>query len=234
MLERSCGILDWAGLHHIHNSCFIFRQGFDTISGMIEVVYLDLGKVLIDFDYSLAARKILRISPLPLSEIACVLSEPNLMFEFETGKLSAIEYYQRISKALEIEVSLDEFQLLWGSMFLPEPLVSEKFLQALKQRKRLILLSNTNEIHFEYLEKTFPILKQVDERVLSYQVGYMKPGPQIFRVAIDKAGVAPEKIFFADDRIENVEAACSAGIQAIQFKSEKQLQLEMNARGIEC
>ena len=201
---------------------------------MIEVVYLDLGKVLIDFDYDVGAQSILEISPLPLSEIAKVLSEPQMLFEFETGKLSAIQYHQRICEALEMEISLDEFRNLWGSMFLPEPLVSEKFLQDLKRRKRLILLSNTNEIHFEYLEKKFPILNHIDERLLSYQVGYMKPDPQIFRLAIDKAGVAPEKIFFADDRIENTEAARSAGIQAIQFKSERQLRKEMNARGIEC
>ena len=201
---------------------------------MIEVVYLDLGKVLIDFDYAVAAQRILKISPLPLSEITKLLSEPQLLFDFETGRLSSIEYYKVISDALEMQISLDEFRNLWGSMFLPEPLVSEKFLQDLKRRKRLILLSNTNEIHFEYIEENFPILAQIEERLLSYQVGYMKPDPQIFQLAIEKAGVAPGEILFADDRIENVEGARAAGIQAIQFKSEKQLRQELNDRGIEC
>jgi putative hydrolase of the HAD superfamily len=200
---------------------------------MIEVVYLDLGKVLIDFDYALAAQKILQVSPLPLSEVAEILSDPRLIFEFETGKLSSHEYYGRVSKALKMEISLEEFRHLWGAMFLPEPLISEKFLRDLRQRKRIILFSNTNEIHFEYLEKEFPILELVDERLLSYQVGCMKPDQQIYRLAIEKAGVAPERIFFADDRIENVEAAQLAGIQAIQFQSEAQLRREMNARGIE-
>ena len=201
---------------------------------MIEVVYLDLGKVLIDFDYAVAAQRILEVSPLPLSEIAKVLSEPQLLFEFETGKLSALEYYKIVSDALKMQIPLDEFRSLWGSMFLPVPLVSERLLQELRRRKRLILLSNTNEIHFEYLLEKFPILNQIEERLLSYRVGYMKPDPQIFQLAIEKAGVAPERIFFADDRIENVEGACSAGIQAIQFKSENQLRQEMNDRGIEC
>jgi glucose-1-phosphatase len=203
-------------------------------AGMIEVVYLDLGKVLIDFDYAVAGQRILEISPLPLSEIAKVLSESKLLFEFETGKLSAIEYYKIICEALKIQIALDEFRILWGSMFLPEPLVSEEFLQNLKRKNRVILLSNTNEIHFEYLVERFPILSQIEERLLSYQVGYMKPDPQIFQLAIEKAGRVPEKIFFADDRIENVEGARAAGIQAIQFKSEKQLRLELNDRGIDC
>jgi glucose-1-phosphatase len=202
-------------------------------AGMIEVVYLDLGKVLIDFDYAVAGQKILEISPLPLTEIAKVLSEPKLLFEFETGKLSTIEYYKIICEALEIQISLDEFRILWGSMFLTEPLVSEEFIQNLKRKNRLILLSNTNEIHFEYLVERFPILNQIEERLLSYRVGYMKPDPQIFQLAIEKAGGVPEKIFFVDDRLENVEGARAAGIQAIQFKSEKQLRQEMNDRGIE-
>jgi HAD superfamily hydrolase (TIGR01509 family) len=199
---------------------------------MIEVIYLDLGKVLIDFDYAVAAQRLLEISPLPFSEITKVLSEPQLLFEFETGKLSALEYYKIICDALEMQVSPNEFRSLWGSMFLPEPLVSENFLRELKQRKRLILLSNTNEIHFEYIEENFPILNQIEERLLSFRVGYMKPDPHIFQLAIEKAGVAPEKIFFADDRIENVEGARLAGIEAIQFKSEKQLRQELNDRGI--
>lgn len=201
---------------------------------MIEVVYLDLGKVLIDFDYDVAALRLLKISPHPLSEISDVLSEPQLLFEFETGRLSAIEYYKIICDALEMQISLDEFRSLWGSMFLPEPLVSEEFLQNLKRKNRLILLSNTNEIHFDYLVERFPILNQIEERVLSYRVGYMKPDPQIFQLAIEKAGGVPENIFFADDRLENVEGARAAGIQAIQFKSEMQLRQELNDRGVEC
>jgi len=203
-------------------------------AGMIEVVYLDLGKVLIDFDYDVAAQRLLKISPHPLSEISNVLSEPQLLFEFETGRLSAIEYYKIICDALEMQISLDEFRSLWGSMFLPEPLVSEEFLQNLKRKNRLILLSNTNEIHFDYLVERFPILNQIEERLLSYRVGYMKPDPQIFQLAIEKAGGVPENIFFADDRHENVEGARAAGIQAIQFKSEMQLRQELNDRGVEC
>jgi len=201
---------------------------------MIEVVYLDLGKVLIDFDYDVAAQRLLKISPHPLSEISDVLSEPQLLFEFETGRLSANEYYKIICDALEMQISLDEFRSLWGSMFLPEPLVSEEFLQNLKRKNRLILLSNTNEIHFDYLVERFPILNQIEERLLSYRVGYMKPDPQIFQLAIEKAGGVPENIFFADDRHENVEGARAAGIQAIQFKSEMQLRQELNDRGVEC
>ena len=117
-------------------------------------------------------------------------------------------------------------------MFLPEPLLSESFLEALKKTYRLILLSNTNEIHFEFVREKYSILSYIEDYVLSYQVGWMKPDKQIYQAAIERAGVPAEQIFFTDDRQENVEAARTEGIQAVQFHSENQLKREMSLLGI--
>lgn len=199
---------------------------------MIQVIYFDLGKVIVDFDYGVAAQKLLEVTPLPLPEIVAVLSDAELIHDYETGKLSSPEYYRRVCQRLQMEVSMQAFQGLWGSMFLPQPLLSESLLVHLKEKYRLILLSNTNEIHFEYVAARYPILDHIEERLLSYQVGCMKPDPRIFELAIQRAGVAPSKIFFTDDRSENIEAASQTGIQAVRFESERQLIDEMRQRGI--
>jgi len=199
---------------------------------MIEVIYFDLGKVIVDFDHSRAARELLKVTPLSLEEAMAVLMDGELVSEYETGRLSSQEHYRKVCRRLQMEVSMEKFRELWGSMFLPEPLLSEPFLQALKKRYRLMLLSNTNEIHFDFVIQHYPILKVIEERLLSYQAGCMKPEARIFELAIDKAGVAPESIFFIDDRPENIEAAKRAGIQALMFQSESQLKREMLSRGI--
>jgi FMN phosphatase YigB (HAD superfamily) len=199
---------------------------------MIEVIYFDLGKVIVDFDYAVAAQQLLQVTPLPLPEVIEVLSDANLIFEYETGKLSSPDYRRTVSQRLQMDVSMERFQQLWGNMFLPQPLLSESLLMHLKQRYRLILLSNTNEIHFEYVVNRYPILQHIQERVLSYQVGCMKPDPRIFELAIQRAGVPPEKIFFTDDRSENIEAARQSGIQAAQFHSEGSLIRDMEQVGI--
>jgi putative hydrolase of the HAD superfamily len=133
---------------------------------------------------------------------------------------------------LKLDVSLENFRRLWADIFLPEPLISESFLAALKKNYRLILLSNTNEIHYEFIMQKYPILRHIEEHVLSFQVGSMKPEGQIYQFAIEKAGVPAEEIFFTDDRIENVEAAKLAGLQAVQFRSEEHLKREMIKLGI--
>jgi HAD superfamily hydrolase (TIGR01549 family) len=200
---------------------------------MIEVIYLDLGKVIIDFDYSVATREIMKVTRVSPDEIAHVLCDGSLILEYETGKISSAEHYQKVCCRLQMNISMEQFQQLWGSMFLPEPLLSESLLKKLRQRYRLILLSNTNEIHFDYVLKKYPILQHVEERLLSYQLGCMKPEPRIFQMAIERAGVLPEQIFFADDRTENIEAARQAGIQAYRFQSEEQLRRDMLHAGIQ-
>jgi glucose-1-phosphatase len=199
---------------------------------MIEVVYFDLGKVIVDFDHSRAAQELIKVTPLSLKEAMAVLSDCELVSEYETGRLSSQEHYRKVCRRLQMEVSVEKFRELWGSMFLPEPLLSESFLLALKKRYRLMLLSNTNEIHFDFLIEHYPILRMIEERLLSYQAGCMKPEARIFELAIKKAGVAPESIFFTDDRLENIEAAQRAGIQALLFQSETQLKRDMLSRGM--
>ena len=199
---------------------------------MIEVIYFDLGKVIVDFDHSRAAQELLKATPLSLKEAMAVLSDGKLASEYETGRLSSQEHYRKVCRRLQMEVSIEKFRELWGSMFLPEPLLSESFLQDLKKRYRLMLLSNTNEIHFDFVIQNYPILRMIEERLLSYQAGCMKPEARIFELAIKKAGVAPENIFFTDDRLENIEAAQRAGIQALLFQSETQLKRDMVSRGM--
>jgi len=199
---------------------------------MIEVVYFDLGKVIVDFDHSRAAQELLKVSPLSLKEAMAVLADGELVSEYETGRLSSQEHYRKVCRRLQMEVSIEKFRELWGSMFLPEPLLSESFLQDLKKRYRLMLLSNTNEIHFDFVIQNYPILRMIEERLLSYQAGCMKPQTRIFELAIKKAGVAPENIFFTDDRPENIEAAQRSGIQALLFQSETQLKRDMVSRGM--
>ena len=199
---------------------------------MIEVIYFDLGKVIVDFDHSRAARELLKVTPLSLEEAMAVLMDGELVSGYETGRLSSQEHYREVCRRLQMEVSMNKFRELWGSMFLPEPLLSERFLQALKKHYRLMLLSNTNEIHFDFLIEHYPILKVIEERLLSYQAGCMKPEARIFELAIYKAGVAPENIFFTDDRPENIEAAKRAGIQALLFRSEAQLKRDMLSQGM--
>ena len=106
-------------------------------------------------------------------------------------------------------------------------------LEALAARYRLVLVSNTNALHFEMLRRNYGhLLRHFHHLVLSYEVGAMKPRPEIFRAAVERAGCRPEECFYTDDIAAFVEGARSLGIDAVQFESRAQLEREMGARGI--
>ena len=68
--------------------------------------------------------------------------------------------------------------------------------------------------------------------VLSYEVGARKPLLEIYKIAAEVAGVEPAKIFFVDDREDNVEGAIAAGFDAHVFQSPRQVQQLLIERGV--
>jgi putative hydrolase of the HAD superfamily len=200
---------------------------------MIQTIILDLGKVIIDFDYRRSVEYLLDRWPVDLADIMAIMGDHALLTSYETGRISSAEFQRTVCGLLGVECSPEEFKQLWGHMFLPVPLVKEELLVALKRQARLWLLSNTSELHFNFLLENFPILRHFDQYILSYQIGAMKPDEKIYRSALQIAGSQPDRVFFSDDRAENVEAALRLGMKAVRFISEDQLRRELVKAGLE-
>lgn len=99
-------------------------------------------------------------------------------------------------------------------------------------RYRLLLLSNTNAIHFEMLRREYPLLRHFHGMVLSHEVHLVKPQPAIFEAAVRLAGCSPEECFYTDDVPEFVDAARTLGIDSEQFRGVEKLERELASRGI--
>ena len=106
-------------------------------------------------------------------------------------------------------------------------------LKDLKRKYPLILVSNTNEAHAEFIRSQYRIFDYFDHHILSYEVGSLKPDAKIFERAILASGCSPDALFFTDDRAENVEAAKELGMYAHQFVSESRLIEALRQAGVE-
>ncbi len=104
--------------------------------------------------------------------------------------------------------------------------------EGIARNYRLVLLSNTNAIHFEMIRENYSFLRHFHSLVLSYEVGAMKPLPRIYRRAIEEAGCRPEECFFTDDISAYVEGARAQGIDAVRFESAAQIEAELRQRGV--
>jgi len=199
---------------------------------MIKTVIFDLGKVLIPFDFTRGYRGLEKLCGIPAAEIPRRLASTDLVHRFESGLVEPEDFVAELSRVLDLHISYDQFCEIWSSIFLPDPLIPESLLAGIRQRFRLLLLSNTNAIHFEMLERTYPLLGQFDDKVLSYRVRAMKPSPAIYREAIARAACRPEECFYTDDIADYVAAAKREGMDAVQFESRAQIERELLARGI--
>lgn len=82
---------------------------------------------------------------------------------------------------------------------------------------RLGFLSNGVPEIVGHLRRTRALDTTFDAVVVSCEVGYTKPAPEIFRLCVGRLGVPPEESLFADDKLENVEGARRVGLQALHF-----------------
>jgi glucose-1-phosphatase len=197
---------------------------------MHRAVIFDLGKVLLHFDFQRGYRALAERCPHAACDIPARIGA-NLVEKFETGRISSREFFAQFSRQIELSAGYDEFCEIWNGIF-TETLIPEAMLEGLASRYRLLLLSNTNAIHFEMIRRTYPMLRHFHHLVLSYEVGAAKPHPEIFEEAVRRAGCRPEECFYTDDVPKFVDAARALGIDAVQFHSCPQLVQELTARGI--
>ncbi|MGO9096857.1 MAG: HAD family hydrolase [Bryobacteraceae bacterium] len=211
----------------------IVGGALDALVIHVKTVIFDLGNVIVPFDLARGYAALGPYCPYPPGEIPQRMAASGLVPPFEVGRIPPQEFAARLSAVLGLEVDFARFRELWSSIFLPETLVSERLLEGLRRRYRMLLLSNTDAIHFPWVRERYPLLGHFDDYVLSYQVGAAKPDARIFQAAIDRAACRAGECFFTDDIPSNVEAARQAGLDAVRFENAAQIERELKARGLE-
>ncbi|HUX68594.1 MAG TPA: HAD-IA family hydrolase [Terriglobales bacterium] len=168
-------------------------------------IIFDLGQTLVPFSFE---RLRPRLEP-------CRAQASALVSQLETGELDAARFQRELGRLAGL--APEAFLPWWNSIFELRWLVPPELLRELLEQYRVGLLSNTNALHFAFLEQAFPLLGELDFRIVSHQVGAAKPAERIYAAAEAAAGCAPEEILYFDDIAEYVAAARRRGWQAEVF-----------------
>jgi 2-haloacid dehalogenase len=184
-----------------------------------DVVVFDLGKVLLDFDYSIVARKVAARGTMIAEEIQRLIDHSPLLYRFETGELSNQQFFQEVCAATKYSGDLAQFSAEFADIFTPiEPMV--ELHAALKKRGvPTWIFSNTNELAVNHVRHSFPFFNTFTGYVLSYERGAMKPDPRIYEVVERETGRRGSQILYLDDRAENIETGRQRGWQTILQRS---------------
>jgi len=184
-----------------------------------EVVVFDLGKVLVDFDYSIAARRIAARSTMPPPDVQHFIDHSPLLFRYETGLMTRQEFFAEVRRTTGFLGDLDEFAQFFADIFSPMHEMIGLHGRLRERGVPTIIFSNTNDLAIAHIRRNFPFFAHFDHYVLSYEHGAMKPGARLYDVVERVTGRREKQILYLDDRLENVEAGAARGWQIIHHQS---------------
>ena len=197
-----------------------------------KAVVFDLGKVLVDFDYSIAARRIAARGKMTLLEIAAYINQSPLFAEYELGHVTTQQFYDEIRKVTGFRDDLTEFSSCFADIFTEiEPMVQ---IQAELQQRGMpaYVFSNTNELAVEHIRRNFPFYSKFDSCILSYEHGAMKPDARLYEVVERQSGRRDAEILYLDDRPENIAAGAARGWQVILQESPEKSRAAVQELGL--
>jgi glucose-1-phosphatase len=176
----------------------------------------DIGKVLLDFDFETSLEKFLPGDhPDPAAALSELLAKKD---DFEAGRISVPDYTGWALATLGSSASHDDFHHAWRNIFTPNEPMWRTVRNLHAAGHRLILFSNTNAIHCPWVFEAYPEFSLFHGAILSYETGSIKPEPEIYRHAIAKYSLVPEKTLYIDDLPANIATGNQFRLRTHQYQ----------------
>lgn len=179
----------------------------------IKTIIFDFGDVFINLDKEGAMQNALELFELE------IFSDEMIAFNsfYEQGLISTeefLEFYLENFPKLSREQILDAWQYILKDF--PQPRI--EFIQqlALTKKYKLILLSNTNELHIEWIKDNISFYEEFknnfDAFYLSHEINLRKPNSDIYEFVLKEHQLKASEVLFIDDTKENIVSASDLGI----------------------
>ncbi|OTA15585.1 2-haloalkanoic acid dehalogenase [Xenorhabdus vietnamensis] len=183
----------------------------------------DIGNVIIDIDFRRVLAVWSNLSGTPLATLTSKFLLGEAFEKYECGQISDTEFAERMCDEMEVSLSFEQFVEGWNAIFIDARQEVIELMNELRaQGHRVVVLSNTNRLHFEYWSLHYPEIKaSTDFFYLSQDLGMRKPNLDIFNYVLAAEGITAAQAIFFDDIAENVEAAEKSGINAIHVTDRR-------------
>lgn len=189
----------------------------------IQTIIFDFGNVVGFFDHRRAAGNLARHSSWSEDQLLAALFGCNLEDDYESGRISTPELLRRVRALCPFRCTDTELEKAFAEIFWPNPDVSE-LVGRLKPRYRLLLGSNTNDLHYRHFRETFAgTLAHFEHLVLSFEVGVRKPHAGFFEHCLKHARCPADACLFIDDVPANVAGAQACGLHGIIYRNPADL-----------
>jgi len=206
----------------------------------IENIIFDYGNVIFMIDFMRAQNAFTQLGVKDVEKVFAHTGQSELFDRFDTGEISAAQFREGIREITgSYHLSDEEIDGAWNALLIGVPAGRHELLLQLKQRYRTFLLSNNNEIHYQfimdYLKRDFGLENNSGFFVKDYYshlLGMRKPHANIFEHVLNEHGLIAEKTLFIDDSPQHLETAKSLGIQTELLTAPDTLEKLLERRGL--
>ena len=196
----------------------------------IKSIIFDLGGVILNLNYSKTEDEFKKIGVLNFKEFYSQKKQTLLFDDFEKGKIKPEEFISSFKESENLKIKEIDFINAWNAMLLEIPIEKLQFIDGLKKDYKIILLSNTNEIHIKKFEddlKKNNMLEQFykcfDKIYYSSRMGKRKPEENCFNQVLEENRLIAENTLFIDDSVQHIEGAKKAGIKTFHLEKNKSI-----------
>ena len=196
----------------------------------ISALLFDLGGVIVDLDYNKTIEAFEAIGLEDAEHLYNQFNQSKIFDEFEIGSISGNEFISLLQEKIPQKVSQSKIKEAWNAMILGFEKSKLEQIKRYSEKIPCYLLSNTNEIHLEYIQT---LLQQVPFKNLellfkkcyySHIIGKRKPHRETFEWVLNDMGSSPEEVLFIEDSPQHIRGAEKAKIKTLHFTNDRRLE----------
>ncbi len=201
--------------------------------GAADALLFDLGRVVLNIDFSKAVACWATHAGCAPSDIATRFVRGEAYQQHEVGKISDADYFATLRELLGIRISDAQFLEGWNAIFAGEMPGIAPLLRRAADRLPLYAFSNTNRPHVEHFSVNYAeLLGHFREIYLSSTIGLRKPDQAAYDHVVGAIGVPASRIVFFDDLAANIEGARACGLMAVHVTTSADVAEALTALGI--
>ncbi|ATP55393.1 haloacid dehalogenase [Pedobacter ginsengisoli] len=195
-----------------------------VLAQKIKNIIFDYGNVIFEIDFVRTQNALLQLGIANVQQFFAHKSHNEIFNDFETGSISPAQFRSKIREAANnMDLSDEQIDSAWNSLLVgvPSPAVHETLLKV-KEKYRTFLLSNNNEIHYnwivDYLQREYNVNDNnhlFEKAYYSQQMFLRKPNVEIFEQVIKENNLIPEETLFIDDSPQHLVGAKQAGLNTL-------------------
>ncbi len=185
---------------------------------MIKNIIFDMGGVLLDLDRQRCVESFIGLGFPQADQMLDHYAQMGILGDLEAGIATPAQFYDHVRRESKRPLTDEQITSALNSFITGLPVYKLQMLRDLASKYRIYMLSNTNAVMMPYIQEQYftqlPGLSFDDyftRAFLSYEMGCIKPAPEIFHKMIRAAEFNPLECMFIDDGEANVEVAARLG-----------------------